>query len=204
LSSDVPRRRARAAQCSRFDAERHSPYINEETKGFAVVTPDQNIVLIGMPSSGKSTVGVLLAKEASRRFADTDVLIQAMAGKRLQAIIEEKGLDAFNQIEESVAIDLDCRGYVIATGGSVVYSERAMEHLSRGGVVVYLYLPFPRLKERAPDLDNRGLVRKPGQSLRDLYQERTPLYERYADVTIDCTGLDHEGVLQAIRDALDL
>ena len=165
---------------------------------------DSNIILIGMPGVGKSTVGVLLAKATSRNFVDTDVLIQQAHRRRLQDIIDTDGLDHFKRIEERALLDLDVRGHVIATGGSVVYSESAMNHLKTAGVVVHLYLPFDALEPRLANLDERGVVREPGQTLAELYRTRGPLYQRYADFTIDCTGLTHEDVVSAVRTMLQL
>lgn len=162
-----------------------------------------NIILIGMPGVGKSTVGVLLAKATSRDFIDTDVLIQRLHQRRLQDIIDAEGLDAFRALEERAVLSLDVRSHVIATGGSVVYSLPAMHHLRTAGRTVYLYLPFDLLQSRVADLDGRGVVREPGQSFLDLFRSRSPLYERYADFTIDCTALTHENVVAAIQAALE-
>lgn len=161
-----------------------------------------NIVLIGMPGVGKSTVGVLLAKATSRAFIDTDVVLQARAGRRLQAIIEAEGLDGFRAMEERAVLALDCRGHVVATGGSVVYSPRAMRHLKASGFTVHLHLPLPLLARRLTDLDARGVVIGSGQTLAELFAERLPLYRRWADTSIDCTGLSHEQVVEAISDRL--
>lgn len=159
------------------------------------VRPEHNIVLIGMPGVGKSTVGVLLAKAISRDFIDTDVHIQSREGRRLQDIINTDGLDAFRTLEEKHLLSLDCSGHVIATGGSVVYSDAAMRHLKATGVAVYLGLPLATIEERITNLDSRGVVMAPGQTFATLYEERRPLYERYADVTVDCEGLNHEEVV---------
>ncbi len=166
------------------------------------MTNDQNIILIGMPGAGKSTVGVLLAKALSRDFVDTDVLIQAAEGRRLQEIIDADGLDEFLALEERHVLALNLHGAVIATGGSVVYSERAMTHLKQHGSTVYLKLPLSHLEARITDMDSRGVVIAPWQNLADLYHERLPLYEAYADRTIDCVGLSHDEVVQAILQAL--
>lgn len=166
------------------------------------IRPEQNIVLIGMPGCGKSTVGVLLAKALSRSFLDTDVVIQAREGRRLQDIIDTSGVETLRAIEERCVLALDCRGYVIATGGSVVYSAAAMQRLKTCGVCVYLEVPLPLLEARITNADSRGLVREPNQTLPDLYRERIPLYERYADVTVACAGLTHEDVVDHISSAL--
>jgi shikimate kinase len=166
------------------------------------VTEDRNIILIGMPGSGKSTVGVLLAKATNRRFIDTDLLIQAREGRSLQTIIDHDGIEAFKQIEERHVTMIDLAGHVIATGGSVVYSLAAMEHLARGGTIVHLDLPLGDVEKRIRDLYTRGVVMAPGQTLRDLYDERTPLYRRWAQVTIDASDKTQEQVVDAVVDAL--
>jgi shikimate kinase len=163
---------------------------------------DRNIVLIGMPGVGKSTVGVLLAKTLSREFLDTDVYIQALERRRLQEIIDDDGLDAFLAIEERHILALACRRHVIATGGSVVYSGVSMRHLARDGIVVHLELPLERLKERLRNLPTRGVVMAAGQTLENLHAERQPLYRRHASVTVGCDGLTHEGVVEKIVAAL--
>lgn len=162
-----------------------------------------NIVLIGMPGVGKSTLGVLLAKALSRDFFDTDLIIQAAEGKRLQDIIDAHGLDAFLALEEENVLGLDAHGAVIATGGSVVYSDPAMAHLKRDAIVVYLSLPLADLERRITNMDSRGVVIAPWQSLADLYHERLPLYEHFADLTVDCVGLNHDQAVQAVISGLD-
>lgn len=147
-----------------------------------------NIILIGMPGVGKSTIGVVLAKKLGFSFMDSDLLIQEREGKVLQQIIEAEGLDGFNRIEEEVNMSIDVKNTVIATGGSAVYGRNAMEHLSHIGLVIYLQLPYETLSERLGDLNERGVAMQSGQTLLELYQERKPLYESYADVTMDCTG----------------
>ncbi len=151
-----------------------------------------NIVLIGMPGSGKSTIGVILAKLTSRSFIDTDVLIQAQEGRSLQDIIDREGYLALRSIEERVILNLDCRKHVIATGGSAVYSEAAMAHLKKNGLVVFLNVCLDTIKERVRDLDTRGLAKRADQSLDDLFAERQALYRQYADVIIDCAEQTHE------------
>ena len=159
---------------------------------------DKNLVLVGMPGVGKSTVGILLAKALSRRFLDTDVMIQAQEGRRLQEIIDADGIEAFCAIEERHVLSVDCRGWVIATGGSVVYSARAMDHLRASGMVAHLSLPFADLERRVNNLDSRGVVMTRHQSLRQLFKERMPLYGQYADCTVECAGLAHEEVVSAV------
>jgi shikimate kinase len=151
-----------------------------------------------MPGAGKSTLGVLLAKELSRSFLDTDLAIQTREGQTLQGILEKYGVDHFLRVEESLVLSLRLKGHVIATGGSVVYSPKAMAHLKRRGVVVLLGLSLPLLVERIQDMDSRGIAMAPGQDLESLYFERKPLYERYADVRISCDHKGHESVLREI------
>ena len=157
-----------------------------------------NIVLIGMPGVGKSTVGVILAKVARRQFIDTDVLMQTRTGRSLQEILDSEGLEAFCRIEEQTVCELACRYCVIATGGSVVYSDAAMTHLKAGGTVIHLRLPLELLAAHIANLDVRGMVMGPGESLADLYERRIPLYQRWADLTIDCTGKNQDQVVAAI------
>lgn len=148
----------------------------------------ENIVLIGMPGAGKSTVGVVLAKRLGCRFLDSDLVIQERFGKLLHELIEENGVKGFWKIENDVNASLKTEGTVIATGGSVIYGREAMEHLRQIGRVVYLKLPYEEVAERLGDLNARGVTLLPGQTLKDLYEERVPLYEKYAHVTIDCDG----------------
>lgn len=157
-----------------------------------------NIVLIGMPGSGKSTVGVLLAKTLGRYFLDTDVYIQAVEDKPLQQIIDEKGLEEFCSIEESYIICTDLENAVIATGGSVVYSEQAMQHLIRIGIIVHLDLPFDEIQRRVTNLYTRGVVMEKGQTLKNLYENRQPLYQKYAELTVNCSGKTHEQIVEEI------
>ena len=163
----------------------------------------KNVVLIGMPGVGKSTAGVLLAKELSRDFLDTDVVIQSHEGRRLREIIDRDGVDTFRALEERYILGLNCRDVVIATGGSAVYSEPAMRHLRDHGVVVHLSLPIEQIELRVRNLETRGIVRAKGQTLRELYDERQPLYCRYRHCEVDCTGRNHEAVVQAIVAAVD-
>ncbi|MBQ3372016.1 MAG: shikimate kinase [Oscillospiraceae bacterium] len=143
-----------------------------------------NIIFVGMPASGKSTVGVLLAKALAMDFVDTDILIQKKTGKRLEELIRENGVDGFLRIEEKVCAALEANDSVIATGGSVVYSQDAVDHLKSIGTVVYLQVDFDVLKNRLKDVIERGVIIKNGQTLEDLYNERVLLYEKYADITI--------------------
>jgi shikimate kinase len=162
-----------------------------------------NIVLIGMPGAGKSTVGVILAKHTSRDFVDTDVLIQTSERRPLQEILDEHGHIALREIEERILLSLDRSNHVIATGGSAAYSEKAMIHLKQSGVVVFLHVPFPEILERVRDFATRGIARAPEQSFADLFEERYLLYRKYADLTIACEGLNQEQVSQTIRRRMD-
>ena len=151
-----------------------------------------NIVLIGMPGVGKSTVGVILAKVLGYQFLDADLLIQEQEGKLLKDIIAEVGTEGFIQVENRVNASIDCKRTIIATGGSVIYGQEAMEHLKEIGTVVYLKVPFSILEQRLSDIKGRGVVLKDGQTLYDLFMERTPLYEKYADVSVSEEGLGVE------------
>ena len=136
-----------------------------------------NIVLIGMPGVGKSTIGVVLAK---------NLVIQQQTGKLLHEIITEKGLDGFLQTEDEVNAGIDAEKTVIATGGSAVFGKHAMQHLAENGTIIYLSLPYEQIEERLGDLHKRGVALRENQTLYDIYQERIPLYEKYADLIIDC------------------
>lgn len=157
-----------------------------------------NIILIGMPGSGKSTCGVLAAKALLKNFFDTDLLLQNIEGKRLQEIIDENGIKYFNNAEENAILSLDIRGAVIATGGSVVYSEKAMEHLKKLGRVIYLHLDYDTMADRIKNITTRGVVLKEGHTLLDMYNERLSLYEKYADETLICDNLSVEDVVTSI------
>lgn len=147
-----------------------------------------NIILIGMPGAGKSTVGVVLAKKLGYAFADSDLVIQEKYGRLLHELIEENGVEGFWKIENDVNASLNTHRSIIATGGSAVYGAEAMEHLRTIGTVVYLQLPYEEVADRLGDLNARGVTLLPGQTLKDLYEERTPLYEKYAHVVISCSG----------------
>ena len=146
----------------------------------------KNIVLIGMPGAGKSTVGVVLAKVVGHKFVDSDLVIQETYGKLLHELITELGLNGFLEIENQVNAGLDMTKSIIATGGSVIYGKEAMEHLKEIGLVVYLKLSLESIADRLGDLQQRGVALKEGWGLKELYEERVPLYEKYADLTIDC------------------
>lgn len=162
-----------------------------------------NVVLIGMPGCGKSTVGVLLAKALKMDFLDTDVAFQNRQDKRLQEIIEEVGVDAFLQMEEACVLSLDAEDTVIATGGSVVYGEKAMRHLHERGIIVYIRLPYAEIERRLSNLASRGVTLREGQTLQDLYNERIPLYEKEADIVFDPGNLNIEETVQALKARMD-
>ena len=147
-----------------------------------------NIILIGMPGVGKSSVGVVLAKALGYRFLDSDLVIQETEGKLLCEIMDEKGIDGFIEIENKVNASIECEKCIVATGGSAVYGKEAMEHLKTIGKVVYLKSDYGTIKSRLGDLHTRGVVLREGQTLLDLYNERAPLYEKYADITVDESG----------------
>lgn len=157
-----------------------------------------NVVLIGMPASGKSTLGVLLAKTLGFDFLDSDLLIQKREKALLSKIIEEKGVEEFNRIEEEVNACIQVENTVIATGGSVVYGARAMEHFKKIGLIVYLKLPFETIEERLGDIKGRGVSIRDGETLFSLFLERVPLYEKYADITLDLQGKTIEESVRAL------
>ncbi len=157
-----------------------------------------NIILIGMPGAGKSTVGVVLAKKLGYSFVDADLVIQSWEGKLLHEIIEERGVEGFWMLEEAVGESIEAERTVIATGGSAVYGESAMKHYRQIGTVVYLSLPLADIRERLGDLAQRGVTLKEGQDLDALYAERLPLYERYADITVDCGEMPLRKIVERI------
>lgn len=161
-----------------------------------------NIVLIGMPSSGKSTLGVLLAKKLGLRFVDSDLLIQESEGKLLHQLISEHGNEGFLEIENKVNKRIEESNAVIATGGSVVYCDEAMEHLRGIGRVVYLYAPLDEIKRRLGDYSHRGVIMRHGNTLEEMYAEREPLYEKYADITVDVSRGDFGESLEKICEML--
>lgn len=163
-----------------------------------------NIVLIGMPGVGKSTIGVILAKVLGYSFLDADLLIQEQEGKLLREIIEEKGTDGFIEVENRVNASIRADRAIIATGGSVVYGKEAMEHLKEIGRVVYLKVSYAILEKRLADIKGRGVVLKEGQTLETLFEERSKLYEQYADIEVSEEGLDVEQTVEKLVDALEL
>ncbi|MCR5743869.1 MAG: shikimate kinase [Lachnospiraceae bacterium] len=162
-----------------------------------------NIVLIGMPGVGKSTIGVILAKMLGMEFVDSDLVIQKEEGRLLKDIIATQGVDGFVEVENRINASLNVTNSVIATGGSVVYGLDAMKHLSHTGTVVYIRQSLTELKKRLSNIKNRGVVLRDGQTLEDLYTERCRLYERYADITVDEEGLDIEQTLNSLIDKLN-
>ena len=148
----------------------------------------RNIVLTGMPGAGKSTMGVLLAKYMGYEFMDADLQIQKSENRLLREIISDCGIDGFIKIEEKVNASINVKKTVIATGGSVIYGAKAMEHYKESGVIVYLKLSYNTIKRRLGNLKQRGDVLRQGQTLRDIYNDRTPFYEKYADIIVECDG----------------
>ncbi len=162
-----------------------------------------NIILIGMPGAGKSTVGVILAKRLGFDFIDTDLLIQSQEKYRLQQLIDTRGLDNFLEIEEQILLNLHAQHSVIATGGSVVYSEHGLKKLGRSGYQIYLQIGLSTLLQRIADMGQRGLVMNKGQTFEQLYQERTPLYENFADLTLTCEEMNAEQVAAIIENKIE-
>lgn len=164
---------------------------------------ERNIILIGMPGVGKSTTGVILAKRLNMNFIDTDIYIQQQTGCRLQNLIADMGLQHFCELEADLVAKLEVRNHIIATGGSVVYGANAMEHLKSKGLALWLDLPYPQLAERLSDLDARGVVMEPGQSLEQLYNYRRPFYEKYADLRIDTDMLNIDRAVTLMVDYIN-
>lgn len=164
-----------------------------------------NIILIGMPGAGKSTLGIVLAKIMNYRFVDADLVIQQQCDKTLQKLIDACGPDGFIEVENEILRDMEADHTVIATGGSAVYSDEAMRHLASIGRVVYLKISYDQLLHRLSDLQERGVVLKGGigMSLRELYDERKPLYEQYAEVTVDVDDLSITAAARKVADALE-
>lgn len=158
----------------------------------------ENIILIGMPGCGKSTIGVVLAKVLGYKFIDSDLLIQEMENRRLSEILAQEGSETFNQIENRVNASIQTDKTVIATGGSAVYGVKAMTHLKEIGLVVYIRLPYVEIEKRLGDLTERGISMKNGQTLQNLYKERAPLYEKYADIILDTQGLEIKDAVKMI------
>ncbi len=164
---------------------------------------ERNYTLIGMPASGKSTVGVLLAKRLGFSFVDVDIVIQEKEKRLLKEIIAQEGIDGFMAVENRINASLDADRSVIAPGGSVIYGKEAMEHLREISTIVYLKLSYEDVKKRLGNLVDRGVVLKDGMTLLDLYNERVPYYERYADITVDETGQTVGETVDYLRDLIE-
>lgn len=166
---------------------------------------DNNIVLIGMPGAGKSTFGIVLAKIMNLNFIDADLVIQNQTDKTLQKIIDALGPEGFIEVENQILSDIKAENSIISTGGSAVYSDDAMKHLGEIGTIVYLKISYDQLVERLSDLQERGVVLKGGigMSLRELYDERKPLYEQYADITVDVNDLSITAAARKVADAIE-
>lgn len=156
-----------------------------------------------MPSAGKSTVGVIVAKNRGMSFIDTDVLLQTQQGRLLQDILNEDGIKVFLRIEESTILKMKCKNTVIATGGSAIYSEKAMTHLKQDGIVIYLHIGMETVNKRLNNIKTRGVVLSPEQTLDEVYNQRKPLYEKYADFSIDCSEYSIDTTIDAIHQRLD-
>ncbi|HIW22161.1 MAG TPA: shikimate kinase [Candidatus Dorea intestinavium] len=163
-----------------------------------------NIILIGMPTSGKSTIGVVLAKKIGFDFIDTDLLIQKEENRLLSEIIEEEGIEAFLSIENRVNKNIQGEQSVIAPGGSVVYCQEAMEHFKKIGTIIYLEVPYYEIEKRLANAKNRGVVLKENQSLKDLYEERVPLFKRYANMIINEENLEISETIEEIIERLNI
>lgn len=163
----------------------------------------ENIILIGMPAVGKSTVGVVVAKRLGYKFIDTDLLIQEKEGKLLREIIAEKGVEGFLEVEDRVNASIDVKKTVVSPGGSVVYCENAMKHFKEIGTVIYLQASFETISKRLGNAKKRGVVLKEGQTLEMLYNERVKLFEKYADITVCEDGLRLEETIGKVLDILE-
>ena len=162
----------------------------------------KNIILIGMPGAGKSTIGVLLAKSLLMEFQDTDLIIQKKCKKSLCDLMEEAGVEAFIEKENEIIKECDFENSVVATGGSAVYGKEAMKKLSENGTVIYLKIPVEELMRRIKNIHTRGVAMKKGTTLYELFEERKALYERYADITVDCMGLTAEECVEKIAEKI--
>ena len=162
----------------------------------------KNIVLIGMPACGKSTVGVVLAKVMGMKFIDTDLLIQEKEGALLQELIDTRGNDYFRKVEEYVLRSVDVNGTVISTGGSAIYYPEAIKHFKKKGIVVYLKVSYEEINKRLNNITTRGITLAPGQTLKDLYDYRIPLYEQYADIIIETEDFNVEQTVEFIAEKL--
>ena len=156
----------------------------------------KNVILVGMPACGKSTIGVVLAKTMNKGFVDTDILIQQAESRTLQEIIDQEGNDYFHHVEERVLLDFDGEDYLVATGGSAIYFDRAMDKFKEKGVVVYIKVTLDTILERLNNIRSRGVTLEKGQTIADLYEQRIPLYQKHADVVIEADGLSVEEVVE--------
>ena len=161
-----------------------------------------NVILIGMPACGKSCMGRALSKKLNMDLLDTDRLIETNTGRRLQDIIDEDGLDVFKQLEEKTLLSIEGDNLIISTGGSAVYYDAAMQHFKKIGAVVYLYVGLDLIIKRLGDFSKRGVVLKPGQTIEDLFKERTALYEKYVDIVVNCNGNAFPKYQSSLIDAL--
>lgn len=164
----------------------------------------KNLILIGMPGSGKSTVGVILAKALTRPYLDSDILIQLKENRSLQDIVDADGYMVLRDIEEQVLLGINCENHVIATGGSAAYSDKAMRYLKENGVVIFLDASLDTLRSRIHNYETRGLAKRPDQSFADLFQERFELYTTYADIVIDSNDRSQDQVCDEIHEQLQL
>ena len=162
----------------------------------------RNLILTGMPACGKSTLGVVIAKTLGMKFVDTDLLIQEVENCKLQEIIDERGMQEFLRIEEKVLSEIEAENSIISTGGSAVYSDKAMKHLGSIGDVVYIKLSLDEIERRLNNIKTRGIAMKPGETLADLYNMRVPLYEKYADITIETEGMGIEESIEVLIEKL--
>ena len=183
---------------------KHRIQTNHVFSADTMMQQNDNLILVGMPGAGKSTVGVILAKMTSRGFTDTDLLIQASQNRTLQDIVDTNGYGALRKIEEKVLTGLYVENHIIATGGSAIYSDLAMTHLKSMGVVIFLDADLPTLESRVHNFGTRGLAKRPDQDFADLYHERSGLYVKYADITIRCTGRTQEQVCAEIIRQTDM
>ena len=161
-----------------------------------------SVILVGMPGAGKSTLGVLLAKELNLDFLDTDVSIQVHEGRSLQDIMDSGGYMKLREIEEAVLLKTDASGKVISTGGSAVYSDAGMMHLKEQGTVIFLDVTLDELRRRIHNFDTRGIARRPDQSFEELFEERCALYNKYSDIRFDCNSKSPAEILEALQEAL--
>lgn len=162
----------------------------------------ENIVLIGMPGAGKSTIGVLLAKALNYNFIDADLVIQKQNNKKLYEIINEKGIDEFLKIENEIISNINVTETVIATGGSAIYGKEAMEHMKNNGIIIYIKLSCVEIINRISNIKTRGIAMKDGKTIFDIYSERIPLYEKYADIVIDAEGTSIEECVTMMSDEI--